>query len=189
MQTDLNEEFIPTISHIVCMDKFGIIGLDNKMLWHIPDELNYFKETTFNSIVIMGRNTFESIGRLLPNRINIIVSSSIEEQNTDDMYIVNSLDKALDLGYALGLKDLKNIFVIGGSSIYEQSLDYITRAYITVLDTSLYHKFKLYDNDFKRYPYNELLDKGFKVVESNRLYTNQYISKIYRYILEKGGHE
>lgn len=180
-----NEDFYPTIAHIVCMDKFGIIGIDNKMPWHIPEELKYFKKITENSIIIMGKNTYVSIGTPLSKRINIIVSSQSESLCSSNVYVRNTLDGALDLAYYLGLKEQKNIFIIGGTSIYEQTIPYITKAYITVLDVSYYNKIKLSDNQFVYYPYEKLIDLGFNLVESKSLKSTNYFYPITTNILEK----
>ena len=180
-----NEDFYPTIAHIVCMDKFGVIGIDNKMPWHIPEELKYFKKTTENSIVIMGKNTYVSIGTPLNKRINIIVSSQSESLCSSNVYVRNTLEEALDLAHYLGLKEQKNIFIIGGASIYEQTIPYITKAYITVLNVSYYNKIKLSDNQFVYYPYEKLIDLGFNLVESKSLKSTNYFYPITTNILEK----
>ena len=181
-----NDDFYPTISHIVCMDKFGVIGIDNKMPWHIPEELKYFKKTTENSIVIMGKNTYVSIGTPLNKRINIIVSSQSESLCSSNVYVRNTLDEALDLAYYLGLKEQKNIFIIGGASIYEQTIPYITKAYITVLDVSYYNKIKLDESkNFVYYPYEKLIDSGFILTETKSLKSTNYFYRITTNILEK----
>lgn len=180
-----NDNFYPTISHIVCMDKFGVIGTDNKMPWHIPEELKYFKKITENSIIIMGKNTYVSIGTPLSKRINIIVSSQSESLCSSNVYVRNTLDEALDLAYYLGLKEQKNIFIIGGASIYEQTIPYITKAYITVLDVSYYNKIKLTDNQFVYYPYEKIIDSKFILKESKNLKSTNYFYRITTNILEK----
>lgn len=180
-----NDDFYPTIAHIVCMDKFGIIGIDNKMPWHIPEELKYFKKTTENSIIIMGKNTYVSIGTPLSKRINIIVSSQSESLCSPNVYVRNTLEEALDLAYYLGLKEQKNIFIIGGASIYEQTIPYITKAYITVLDVSYYNKIKLTDNQFVYYPYEKIIDSKFILKENKNLKSTNYFYRITTNILEK----
>lgn len=181
-----NDDFYPTISHIVCMDKFGVIGIGNKMPWHIPEELKYFKKITENSIVIMGKNTYVSIGTPLSKRINIIVSSQSESLCSSNVYVRNTLDEALDLAYYLGLKEQKNIFIIGGASIYEQTIPYITKAYITVLDVSYYNKIKLDESkNFVYYPYEKLIDSGFILKDSKNLKSTNYFYRITINILEK----
>ena len=168
------------------MDKFGVIGIDNKMPWHIPEELKYFKKITENSIIIMGKNTYVSIGTPLSKRTNIIISSQSESLCSSNVYVRNTLDEALDLAYYLGLKEQKNIFIIGGASIYEQTIPYITKAYITVLDVSYYNKIKLDESkNFVYYPYEKLIDSNFVLTESKSLKSTNYFYRISTNILEK----
>ena len=181
-----NDDFYPNISHIVCMDKFGIIGINNKMPWHIPTELKYFKSVTEDSIVIMGSNTFYSIGHPLPNRINIVISKKLNLEDTPELYVRDSIENAIDLAWYLGLKEKKNIFIIGGSSIYEQTISYINKAYITVLDVSYYNKIQQTENNkFVYYPYEQVIDSGFKLIESKPLETKDFFYRISTNILEK----
>ena len=181
-----NDDFYPNISHIVCMDKFGIIGINNKMPWHIPTELKYFKSVTQDSIVIMGSNTFYSIGHPLSNRINIVISKKLNLEDTPELYVMDSIENAIDLAWYLGLKEKKNIFIIGGSSIYEQTTSYINKAYITVLDVSYYNKIQQTENNkFVYYPYEQVIDSGFKLIESKPLETKDFFYRISTNILEK----
>ena len=181
-----NDDFYPNISHIVCMDKFGIIGINNKMPWHIPTELKYFKSVTQDSIVIMGSNTFYSIGHPLSNRINIVISKKLNLEDTPELYVRDSIENAIDLAWYLGLKEKKNIFIIGGSSIYEQTTSYINKAYITVLDVSYYNKIQQTENNkFVYYPYEQVIDSGFKLIESKPLETKDFFYRISTNILEK----
>lgn len=168
------------------MDKFGIIGINNKMPWHIPSELKYFKSVTQDSIVIMGSNTFYSIGHPLSNRINIVISKKLNLEDTPELYVRDSIENAIDLAWYLGLKEEKNIFIIGGSSIYEQTISYINKAYITVLDVSYYNKIQQTENNkFVYYPYEQIIDSGFKLIESKPLEAKDFFYRIYTNILEK----
>ena len=181
-----NDHFYPNISHIVCMDKFGIIGINNKMPWHIPSELKYFKSVTQDSIVIMGSNTFYSIGHPLSNRINNDKTKKLNVEDTPELYVRDSIENAIDLAWYLGLKEKKNIFIIGGSSIYEQTTSYINKAYITVLDVSYYNKIQQTENNkFVYYPYEQIIDSGFKLIESKPLETKDFFYRISTNILEK----
>ncbi len=134
----------------------------------------------------MGKNTYVSIGTPLSKRINIIVSSQSESLCSSNVYVRNTLEEALDLAYYLGLKEQKNIFIIGGASIYEQTIPYITKAYINVLDVSYYNKIQLTDDKkFVYYPYEKLIDSGFKLIETKPLKSTNYFYKISTNILEK----
>lgn len=109
------------ISIIVAYGQNQEIGLDNKMLWYIPEDFKNFKRLTTNHCVLMGRKTFESIGKPLPNRTSLIVSSSGLPLLTQDNIIgFNSINKAIE--YAKQ-KNETELFIIGGSSIYEQILN------------------------------------------------------------------
>lgn len=153
-------EFVPTISHIVCFDKGFNIGVVDKdtnqyyMPWGhtLKGDLKRFKELTQNNIVIMGTNTYKSIGKPLPNRINIIVGKSFNHLDSDSLYVRNTLDEALVLAEYFAHKDKKDIFIIGGSSIYKQTEHLISKAYITTLDVDYtYRPFKFKDYEFIKY--------------------------------------
>ncbi len=102
----------------------GLIGESNNLIWKIPEELNYFKTTTKDSVVLMGGNTFRSINsKPLKDRINIVVSNKLSYLDSNDLYIRNSLEEGLELSQYLALKDEKNIFIMGGESIYGESFE------------------------------------------------------------------
>jgi dihydrofolate reductase len=108
-----------TISIIVAMDKNRVIGKDNKLPWNIPEDLKNFKRITTGNTIIMGRNTYESIGRPLPKRNNIVISRTMNQSEYHGITIINNIDDAI--AYAQDLE--KNIYIIGGAKIYEQTLD------------------------------------------------------------------
>ena len=118
------------LSIIVAKAKNNTIGKDNKLLWHIPDDLRRFKELTTNHNIIMGRKTFESIGRILPNRKHIIFSQNpdfkIENENIE---IVHSM-----LQIQQYIEDENENFVIGGAMIYNLLMPYVTKMYVTEID-------------------------------------------------------
>ena len=117
------------ISLVVAAAENNAIGYENDLPWGrgLPADLEHFKKTTSGHTVIMGRKTFESIGRLLPNRTNIIIS---RDQNYDASggIVVTSLEQALS--YARS-RDEKEIFIIGGAQIFERSLPLATKIYLT----------------------------------------------------------
>lgn len=102
-----------------------VIGKDNDMPWHLPADLAYFKKTTLGKPVIMGRKTYESIGRPLPGRLNIVISRDASYQ-AEGVTTVLSVDKALEVA-----GDVEEIMVIGGGAIYAHCLDKADRLYIT----------------------------------------------------------
>ncbi|HLP79703.1 MAG TPA: dihydrofolate reductase, partial [Acidobacteriota bacterium] len=101
-----------------------VIGKDGKMPWNVPEDLKLFRENTLNSNILMGRKTFESIGRPLPKRKNIVLSTSMKPH--DGVYIGTTLEEALAQCDAD-----KNLFVIGGATLYEQTLPLADKLYIS----------------------------------------------------------
>jgi len=116
------------ISLIVAMAHNRVIGKDNGMPWHLPADLKHFKAITSGHPVIMGRKTFESIGKALPNRRNIVVSRNAE-YIAPGAEVVGSLESALNL-----VHDQKEIFVIGGAQLFTQALPLAQKMYITYID-------------------------------------------------------
>ena len=109
---------------IVAVNENLVIGKDNQLPWHSSEDLKYFKRITTNNVVIMGRKTYESIGKPLPNRVNIVISTTT---NYTEVITVNSFDEALDIASTFD----KEIFVIGGASLYEKVIDDSERLYLT----------------------------------------------------------
>lgn len=116
------------ISLIVAHDKNRVIGYENAMPWHLPGDLQYFKEMTMGKPIVMGRKTFESIGRPLPGRRNIVITRNAQYA-ADGIEVVNSLKEAIELA-----KDAEEIMVIGGEQIFRQVLPQASRLYITLID-------------------------------------------------------
>ncbi|MEX2052102.1 MAG: dihydrofolate reductase [Candidatus Paceibacterota bacterium] len=117
------------ISLIAAIGKNNELGKNNTLLWSLPADMSYFIKTTSGHPVIMGRKTFESIGRPLPKRRNIIITR-------DNNYKVENAEVVHSLEEALGLSKDKNeeVFIIGGAEIYRQSIDLADRLYITHVD-------------------------------------------------------
>ncbi|MCX8649217.1 type 3 dihydrofolate reductase [Gilliamella sp. B2776] len=124
------------LSVIVAMAHHRVIGQNNQMPWHLPADLAWFKKNTLHKPVIMGRKTFESIGRPLPNRHNIIVSrQAVSDLNANpNISWVQSIEAALSLVQA---QHVEEAFVIGGGNIYQQVLPLINRLYLTHIDADL----------------------------------------------------
>ncbi len=121
----------PIISLIAAMAKNRVIGNQNQMPWHLPADLAHFKKMTLGKPVIMGRKTFQSIGRALPGRKNIVVSRSNNFQ-AEGITIVNSLDLAID---AAG--NVEEVIIMGGGNIYQQMLPRAHRLYLTFIDVEI----------------------------------------------------
>jgi dihydrofolate reductase len=121
------------ISLIWAMDNNRVIGKDNKLPWHLPEDLKFFKQTTMGCPIAMGRKTHESIGRLLPGRENIIITRNMEF-HCDGCTVLHSVDELVQ--YALQKNE--EIFVIGGAEIFKEVLPFADRLYLTMI----YHSFE-----------------------------------------------
>jgi len=119
------------LSFIVAMDENRLIGSDNQLPWHLPADLAFFKRTTMGKPIIMGRKTFESIGRALPGRRNIVITRD-PDYSAASCEIFNSVDAAL--GRCSGEEE---VMLIGGASLYQQTIAQATRMYIT----RIHHRF------------------------------------------------
>jgi len=120
------------LSAVVVTDLNNAIGLNNKLLCHLPADLKFFKTVTMGSPIIMGRKTYESIGRLLPGRRNIIITrnSSYKVEGAD---VYGSIQEAIDQ-----CKNEEKVFILGGAEIYKQSMEHLNEIYRTLIQ----HKFE-----------------------------------------------
>lgn len=119
-----------TLSIIVAVSENGVIGNKNQLIWHLPNDLKNFKRLTTRHPIIMGRKTFESIGKPLPNRKSIVVSrnAAIYDRPSDDCEVVNSLQKAIEIAEQTGTDEA---FIIGGAEIYRLALPMVDKIYLT----------------------------------------------------------
>lgn len=115
------------ISIIVAMSLNRVIGKQNRLPWHLPADLQEFKKNTLGHHLVMGSHTFRSIGRILPNRISIVVSTKMD-QSVVGYHVVRSIEEAISLANKQGESEL---FVIGGGKIYEQTLPIAHKIYLT----------------------------------------------------------
>jgi dihydrofolate reductase len=119
------------ISIIVAVSENGVIGKDNQLLWRLPDDLKRFKQLTLNHPMIMGRKTFESIGKPLPGRTSIVITSQ-KEFSADGVVVAHSLEEALEKARST---EALEAFIIGGGEIYKQALPLTDRLYVTEVKT------------------------------------------------------
>ena len=112
------------ISLVVAMARNGVIGRDGKLPWHLPDDLKRFKATTVGRAVIMGRKTFESIGRPLPNRRNIVITHNVH-------WCRDGVETATSLADATNITGNAEVFIIGGAQIYAEALPQAHRLIVT----------------------------------------------------------
>jgi dihydrofolate reductase len=115
-----------TISIVVAIAQNNAIGKDNKLLWHLPKDLKHFKDITTGGTVIMGRKTYDSVGRPLPNRRNIIITR--QQIEIPGCEVVNSIDAALAL-----CRDEAEVFIVGGAEIYKQALPLTDKIFLTIV--------------------------------------------------------
>lgn len=159
-----------SFSIIAAIGKNNELGKDNNLIWHLPGDLKFFKETTTGKTIIMGRRTFESLPRLLPNRHHIVISKS--NSFPKEVSVYSNID---DL-----LRDYKDtseeIFVIGGASIYKAFLDLSNKLYLTEIDAecdnadayfpsfdkSLYDREELLENEDEGIKYKHVLYRKIK---------------------------
>jgi len=118
----------PTVSIIVAMAKNRVIGKDNDMPWHLPADLQHFRKVTTGKPIIMGRKTYESIGRPLPKRHNIIISRN-SDYKVDGCDVVGSLEEAVAIA-----GEVEELFIIGGGFLYNQTIDEVDKLYLTFID-------------------------------------------------------
>ncbi|MFA0053842.1 type 3 dihydrofolate reductase [Vibrio echinoideorum] len=116
------------ISMIAAMANNRVIGKDNQMPWHLPADFAWFKRSTMGKPVVMGRKTYDSIGRPLPGRLNVVISRD-ESLEIEGVTTVTSIEKALAL-----VSDVDEVMIIGGGSIYESCLPKADKLYLTYID-------------------------------------------------------
>lgn len=116
---------------IVAAAENGVIGKDNALPWNLPEDLRYFKRITMGKPIVMGRKTYESIGRPLPGRTNIVITRA-PDWSAEGVRVVHSLDEALSLAADVALLDgVGELMVIGGAEIYKTALPMADRLYMT----------------------------------------------------------
>ena len=142
------------LSIIVAISENNVIGKDNKLLWHLPEDLKRFKELTTGHTIIMGRKTFESLGGILPNRKHIVITRDtnykVDNNNVEIMNDIQEIDKYIN--------DNEENFVIGGAIIYSQLIKKAQKMYIT----KIYKKFEG-DAYFPKIDENE-----WKIIETKK---------------------
>ena len=125
------------ISHVVALSNNNVIGVDNDLPWNLRTDLNHFKEYTTNKIILMGRKTYESIGRPLPNRINYIVSNTIKD--LDGASIFESTEDALESAKEVCNMDenYDEIVIIGGGYLFRDTLSVTNKLVLTNVDCDI----------------------------------------------------
>jgi dihydrofolate reductase len=147
------------ISLIVAMAKNRVIGCNNQLPWHLPADLKHFKERTLGKPIIMGRRTFESIGKPLPGRHNIVVTHDPLYQ-ISGCSVVHSLDEAFSVA-----GEVDEIIIIGGATLYQEAIPFVQRMYITVIDCEI--DGDVYFPDWDPVMWEEVQRKDYPADETN----------------------
>ena len=125
-----------TISHVVALSNNNVIGVNNSLPWNLKTDLAHFKNYTSNKIIVMGRKTYESIGRPLPNRINLIVSNTIKEIIGAELF--KSTEDAINKAKELCInKNLDEIIIIGGGYLFRDTLSITNKLVLTKVDCNI----------------------------------------------------
>jgi len=119
------------LSHVVATSKNNVIGSNNKIPWDLPEDRKYFRNLTLNHPIILGRKTYESIGKPLPKRPNIVISRTLKQ--IEGCKVCSSLKEAID--YCSQQYPTENeIFIVGGAEIYKESMPLISKIYLTLIN-------------------------------------------------------
>ncbi len=152
-------------SMIVAMAENRVIGVNNKLPWYLPNDLKYFKQVTLGKPIIMGRKTFESIGKPLPGRTNIVITRNSSWQ-AEGVKVCNSLDQSYKLAEAICEIDGQNeLMIIGGDQIYQSSLSEVDRIYLTQVHASVAGDAWFPEVDWSLW--EEVAREDFKATEPN----------------------
>ncbi len=116
------------VSFIVAASENNAIGKDNALPWHLPEDLKFFKKTTMGKPVMMGRKTFESLGKPLPGRLNIVLTSNKDLTVPDGVLVINDIDTAVE---RLQNEQVEEGFIIGGGKVFAETMGIADRIYLT----------------------------------------------------------
>ncbi|WP_303848798.1 dihydrofolate reductase [Apibacter mensalis] len=155
---------------IAALDENNAIGNNNQLLWHLPLDLKRFKSLTQNHVILMGRKTFESLGRPLPNRQNMVISSKADYPVTNNVYLFSSLHEAIE---AARSKD-SNPYIIGGGTIYSQALKYADTLELTLVHTQM-DKADTYFPEIDFSEWNKTFDE-FHPKDDKHLYDFRFVT-------------
>ncbi len=118
------------LSHIVAASKNGVIGKDNTLPWHIPEDLKFFRDKTKGKALIMGRKTFESVGHPLPHRLNVVVTRQ-EGYKPEGAHVFKSIKEAIEFCKSQKAQYGEEIFIIGGGEIFRETMNQVDLIYLT----------------------------------------------------------
>lgn len=149
------------VTIIAAIAKNNALGKNNQLIWHLPADLKRFKKMTLNHVVIMGRKTFESLGKPLPNRTNILITRD-KNYKAEGCVVVNSLKEALETA----AKEDENPFILGGAEIYKQALPFTDKLDVTFV----HHQFDadVFFPKIDKKIWKETSREDFKADENNK---------------------
>ena len=144
---------------IAAIGKNKELGINNKLIWNLPGDLKFFKEKTTGHTIVMGRKTFESLGRILPNRKHVIITH--QNLNNKDILIYHSVTEFLNEYNENG-----KVFIIGGGSIYKEFINYVDEMYLTHIEASYNEADTFFPNfnedEFEKEILGENIDNNIK---------------------------
>jgi dihydrofolate reductase len=154
------------ISFLVAVDKNKLIGRAGKLPWHLPADLAYFKQVTMGHTIVMGRKTYESIGRPLPGRVNVILTRD-RSFTADNCVILHSVEEVLEK-----YKDtMQELFIIGGSEIFVQFFPFVDKLYITKLESEFEGDTYFPDYDINKW---KVVSEEKGIIDAENLYEHTY---------------
>jgi dihydrofolate reductase len=149
------------VNIIVAIGENRAIGKNNQLLWHMPADLKFFKQTTSGNTVIMGRKTFDSVGRPLPNRRNIVITRNTDLK-IEGVEVVNSLDEALKITKT----EENDVFIVGGAEIYKQAIAKTNKIFLT----TVHHNFEAdtFFPEINQTEWETISEENFNADEKNK---------------------
>ncbi|MEW6056695.1 MAG: dihydrofolate reductase [Bdellovibrionota bacterium] len=148
------------ISLIVAMDRNRVIGVENKLPWHLPADLKRFKTLTMGHHIIMGRKTYESIGKPLPGRMNVVVTRQAGLK-IEGCKVVHSLEAAVKLA-----QGDNEAFIIGGAELFSQALEFVEKIYLTRVETKV-HRGDTYFPEIEPLEWDLIEESSYSADEKN----------------------
>lgn len=147
------------LSMIAAMSSNRVIGIENKMPWHLPEDFKWFRKHTLNKPILMGKNTFLSIGKPLPNRENLVLTNS-ESFFHNGVDVFNSFDKAVEAH-----KNAPEIMIIGGAKVYQELIDKVDTLYLTKVNA--YFEGDAFFPEIDKTKWKTIFTKTFKADDCN----------------------
>lgn len=162
----------PILSAIAAMSENRVIGIENQLPWHLPADLKHFKTLTTGHPILMGRKTYESIGRPLPNRTNIIITRNADF-TAPGCVVVTSIEDAITRAAE---ENAQEIFIIGGAEVYKQLLPHVQRIYLTIVHEQFAGDAFFPELDLKEW---KEVERETHAADENNAYSYSFITLIH----------